>query len=76
LRAPATLPPTRVLVVESSREMPTPLPSGSVPVTSVPRKFPWIRSNAELCVCTPFCRLPEMRLRAPAAVPPIWQASA
>ncbi len=74
LRAAAVVPP--IVFPEAPLEITTPmegLPSGRLPVTSVPMKFP---VTAFLVVpvsrmMMPYSRLPEITFLAPLAVPPI-----
>ncbi len=55
-----------------------PLPSGCVPVTSVPIRFPSMRAPVAAApkIGTPLSRLPEMTLPAPASGPPIVTSAA
>ena len=56
----------------SSISTPAPvLPRASVPVWSRPIRLPWTRVPLESLISTPLALLPEIRLPAPADVPPI-----
>ncbi len=47
----------------------------SSPVTSVPMSLPWIVPPVVLTMVMALSKLPEIKLPAPAAVPPIWKPS-
>ena len=74
LRAAGVVPPMVLNPAElASIRMPVPLPMARVPWLSVPIKLPWMRAAVASPPDSsmPAVPLPEMRLPAPAAVPPI-----
>jgi len=51
--------------------IPLPLAIASVPVTSVPMRFPWITALSHCASVIALPVLPEMRLPSPAPLPPM-----
>ena len=75
IHGPPGLVPVDPPITESSeplnKEMPVPLPRSSVPVMSVPMKFPATTVEGAPSRDTAIPTFPEMRLPAPGAAPPI-----
>ncbi len=69
LRAPAVLPPI-VTLSACARLIPVPFPRGSVPVTSVPIRLPWITAPSEISIEMAVAP-PENRLREAGEAPPM-----